>query len=297
MRVFVTIHQQGSLTNAAQHLDMSRAMVSRYLEDLENELKMRLFQRTTRKISLTPAGETALAQCQQMLALRDSLQQVSQQQQTELSGSLRLTISPTLMHDVLAEYIVSFAQQHPNVNVEIIASEDTLDLIQQQIDVAIRISNTIAAGLIAKRLGFCESVICATPAYLNQAKPLHVPQDLLQHDCLGHRHVGRDAWPLKSSSGRYEKTPIHAKYSSNEATVLLAMTLQHAGVCMLPTNLVKPLIEQGTLQQVLTAYPAEPMAIQAIYTSRQHLPKLTRAFLDYLSDCFDNKKGHQSHSD
>lgn len=286
MKVFVTIHQQGSLTNAAQHLDMSRAMVSRYLEDLENHLKMRLFQRTTRRISLTPAGEAALTQCQHMLALQESLQQISQQQQTELSGLLRLTISPTLMQDVLAEYIVSFAQQHPQVSVEIIASEDTLDLIQQQIDVAIRISNAVSEGLIAKRLGNCHSVLCATPVYLQTAAPIKTPADLLQHDCLGHRHVGRDAWPLKTASGHIEKAPIHVKYCSNEATVLLAMTLQHAGISMLPANLVAPLIAQNRLQVVLNDYPPEPLAIHAIYTSRQHLPKLTRAFLDYIADCF-----------
>lgn len=297
MKVFVTIHQQGSLTNAAQHLDMSRAMVSRYLEDLENDLKMRLFQRTTRRISLTPAGETALAQCEQMLALQASLQQISQQQQTELSGLLRLTISPTLMQDVLAEYIVSFAQLHPQVSIEIIASEDTLDLIDQQIDLAIRISNDVSAGLIAKRLGYCHSLLCATPIYLQTAPPINTPADLLKHDCLGHRHVGRDAWPLRTNTDHIEKAPIHVKYCANEATVLLAMTLQHAGISMLPANLVKSLITQNTLQVVLTDYPPEPMAIHAIYTSRQHLPKLTRAFLDYIGDCFAHKKSHSPHED
>jgi DNA-binding transcriptional LysR family regulator len=137
-------------------------------------------------------------------------------------------------------------------------------------------------------------LLCATPTYLKQAALIEQPADLLQHDCLGHRHVGRDAWPLQNAMGRYDKVPIHAKYSSNEATVLLAMTLQHAGICMLPSNLVKALLEQGVLQEVLPEYPPQPIAIHAIYTSRQHLPKLTRAFLDYIGECFQHKKSHQS---
>ena len=287
MQVFVTIDEQGSLTNAAKHLEISRAKVSRYLEELENHLKLRLYQRTTRRIYLTPAGETALAHCQQILALQQSLQQLSQYNQPELSGQLRITISPTLMQDALAGYIVKFAQKHAQVSIELVASEDTVDLLSQQIDVAIRISNDVASGLIAKRLGFCHSVLCATPQYLQQYPAPRQPEDLLQHACLGHRHVGRDSWPLRMADGQYQRVPIQVKYCSNDATVLLAMTLQHAGICMLPTNLAQPALQDGRLQQVLADFPPEALGIHAVYASRQHMPRLTRHFLDYLGECFE----------
>lgn len=288
MQVFISIHEQGSLTNAAKHLDMSRAKVSRYLEDLEDYLKLRLYQRTTRRIYLTPAGETALAHCQQILALQQSLLHISQYNQPELSGVLRLTISPTLMQDHLAKHIVDFAQQHEQVTLELIASEDTVDLISQQIDVAIRISNDVASGLIAKRLGCCHSVLCATPDYLVKKGTPHTPEDLLMHECLGHRHVGKDSWPLKMPDGTFSKVPMQVKYCSNDATVLLAMTLQHAGICMLPLNLAQPALDSGALVALLTQHPPEALGIHAVYTSRQHMPPLVRRFIDYLSECFEH---------
>lgn len=288
MKVFVTIHEKGSLTSAADYLDMSRAMVSRYLEHLENTLKIRLFQRTTRQIHLTAAGEQALQQCQQILALQNSLQGIAGAEQDTLQGMLRITVSPVLLQGSLSRYIVSFGRQYPDVTIELVASEETLDLFSQPIDLALRISNDVAPGLITRPLAQYHSVLCATPQYLAQQPAPDTPDQLLQHACLGHRHVGRDAWPLLMPDGSIKKTPIQVKFSTNDAVALYSLTLQHAGIAMLPLDLVQTALDQGLLSVVLNDYPPQPLSLQVVYASRQYIPRLHRVFIDYLIQCFQS---------
>lgn len=288
MKVFVTIHQKGSLTSAADYLDMSRAMVSRYLEHLEKHLKIRLFQRTTRQLHLTAAGEQALQQCQQMMALQTSLHEIADTEQHNLEGMLRITVSPVLLQGPLSRYIVAFGMQYPEVTIELIASEETLDLFSQPIDLALRISNDIAPGLIVKPLSQYHSTLCATPQYLAQHSLPTIPEELINHACLGHRHVGRDAWSLIMPDGSVKKVPIQVKFSTNDAVALYSLTMQHAGIAMLPCDLVQTSLQQGTLVQLLADYPPQPLGLQVVYASRQYIPHLHRTFIDYLTQCFES---------
>lgn len=283
-QVFVEIVNQGNLSLAAERLDISRAMVSRHLEELEKYLDIRLLQRTTRRISLTHAGEQAFIQCNNLLQAQLELQNIAGHGQQNLNGLLRITVSPSLMQGRLANDLAKFCQQHPQVKLEIIVTEETVDLISQQIDVAIRISNDVASGLIARPLGHCHSVLCASPDYLQQAGVPQQPDDLIKHRCLAHKHAGRTGWNLKVDK-HYQRVPILAPISCTEAVALVQLCLQHAGIAMLPTDLVQPYLMSGQLITVLMDYPVQSFHVQAVYASRHHMPLLTRTFIDYLQYC------------
>ena len=166
MQVFAEVADRASLTEAAQALDMSRAMVSRYLESIERWLGVRLLHRTTRRVSLTDAGEEALQRCRQMLELSRDVQSVAGARRAAPAGKLRITTSTSFAEAYLADVVTDFLAQYPQTQVELIALERTVNLVEERIDLAVRIGNVLDDSLVARKLGVCRSVVCASPAYI-----------------------------------------------------------------------------------------------------------------------------------
>ena len=166
MQVFTEVADRASLTEAADALDMSRAMVSRYLESLERWLGVRLLHRTTRRVSLTDAGEEALQRCRQMLELSRDVQSVAGARRAAPAGKLRITTSTSFAVRSLRPRWSDFLRQHPQTEVELIAVERTVNLVEERIDLAVRIGNVLDDSLVARKLGVCRSVVCASPAYM-----------------------------------------------------------------------------------------------------------------------------------
>ena len=185
MRVFVEIVDRGSISAAADALDMSRAMASRYLEGLESWLGVRLLHRTTRKLSLSDAGEQALKGFREMVALADDVH-AQASQQGEVQGRLRITSSPSFAQAQLTAAVVDFQQEYPKVEIDLMMVDRTVDLVQDRIDLAIRLSNRIDDTLVARRLAVCHSVLCASPSYLARAGVPKKPEDLERHRCVVH---------------------------------------------------------------------------------------------------------------
>ena len=186
MRVFIEIVDRGSVSAAADTLGMSRAMASRYLEGLEDWLGVRLLHRTTRRLALSDAGERALTNCREMLALAEDVAAQTSQGSKELHGRLRLTSSPAFAQAQLASAVVDFQALHPLLEIELILVDRAVNLVEERIDLAVRLSNRIDPGLVARRLAICHSVLCASPAYLKRAGRPKSPDDLLAHRCITH---------------------------------------------------------------------------------------------------------------
>lgn len=284
IQVFVCIGQQGSLTKAADHLNVSRAMVSRYLEHLENHFSTRLFHRNTRKISLTAAGEQALHYCENILQQQQLLLDMTQDQQQ--TGMIRLTTGLFLLQNGLAECIQRFREQFPFVQFDIVITEDTLDLIDAQIDLAFRISPKIAEGLIARPLFPIDSVLCAHPDYLAQAPEIKHPEQLLQHTCLTH-HSMHSVWTLNAPNQHPQNYNLHSVIKSNDAYALLEMCKQAQGIAMLPTALVQTELNQNWLHQILPDYALPQMQLSVVYSSRRHLSKKTQEFIAFVIQHFN----------
>ncbi|NRF67788.1 LysR family transcriptional regulator [Aquincola sp. S2] len=285
MQVFVEIADRGSLTAAAAQLEMSRAMVSRYLEGLESWLGLRLLHRTTRRVSLTDAGAEALERCRQALELAGEVQAVAATRGSEPSGRLRITTAPSFAQAHLAAAAADFLARHPRTQIELIAMDRAANLVEERIDIAVRIAARLDDGLVSRRLGDCRSLLCAAPAWLKRHGAPASPDELRQRPCLTHVRVGRTEYRL-TRDGQTQRVPITGPLQCDDSAVLLQAVLAGAGIAMLPTYLVSALVVRGELVPVLPGWEPEVLGIHAIYLSRQHPPRLLRVMLDFLAERF-----------
>ena len=285
MQVFVEVARSGSFSATADKLDMSRAMVTRYVGELEQWLGARLLQRTTRSVTLTDAGENCLRRSQQMLALMDDVEQETSSHDAALRGQLRITCSISFAYAQLAAAVVDFLKLHPQLKIDLNASEGALNLVEARIDLAIRISAEPDPTLIGRVLAPCTSVLVASPAYLAAQGVPQAPADLAAHRCLSFANFGKSTWTLRRGD-EHSQVSVGSHFSANEATALLRAALAGGGIALQPTYLANPHLADGSLQVVLPDWTLPDMAIHALYPSRKHLSPAVRALLDFLAERF-----------
>jgi DNA-binding transcriptional LysR family regulator len=280
VQVFIEVAERGSFSAAGEALGMSRPMVTRYVAELESWTGARLLQRTTRSLSLTTAGEACLHQCKQMQELVSEIE-LSGPTESEPKGKIRITTPVAFAQSQLTRLIAVFLARYPKTEIELIVADKTLNLIEARIDLAIRISNEIDQGLIAKRIGVAKSVIVATPEYIRKHGAPKAIEDLSHHNCLTHSYVGNAKWEF--TKGRKTQTvPVKGNLYSNETTILLEGVLNHVGISMLPHFLVNRYIAEGTVMSLLNEWRAYEIGIYGVYVSRKYVPSAMRAFIDFL---------------
>lgn len=289
MNVFVTIVERGSLSAAAEHLDLSRTKVTRYLGELETWMDTRLLHRTTRRLSLTSAGKETLEVARELLALEASLAGIRNQNREDLKGQLRITASYSIVDSFLMDAINRFITKWPEVSIDVISTDQTVNLVESRIDLAIRITNELTPNIVAKQLGECRSVICASPQYLQKKGTPANAQDLAHHNCLSFSYFGRTAWTFHGPNGS-ESVPIKGNISANTSEVLLSATLKGNGISMLPFPSVEALVRQGQLVQLLPEWKPKILGVHAIYGTRKQVTPLLRAFIDHLSSEMEQSK-------
>ena len=280
-RVFVEVVERGSQTAAADALEMSRAMVSRYLGELETWVGARLLHRTTRKLSLTGAGEQLLGQCREMLAMADAMQSVSRADEAAPRGTLRIACSQSLAQAWLVHALDDFTRLYPQVSVDLLVGSPAVNLVEARIDLALRITNQLDPNLIARQLAVCRSVVCATPAYLARHGTPQRPEDLAQHNCLSYAYFGRSIWEF-SRAGEPHAVAVSGNLSANESMVLLEAVLADIGISLQPRYSVGAHLRSGALVQLLPDYEPQQLGIHALYGTRRQMPPALRALLDFL---------------
>ena len=285
MRVFVAVAESGSFSATADKLEMSRAMVTRHVGALEQWLGARLLQRTTRSVTLTDAGETCLRRSQQMLALADDVEQETSRHDTALRGQLRVTCSVSFAYAELAAALADFLKLHPQLKIDLNASEGALNLVEARIDLAIRISAEPDPSLIGRVLAPCASVLVASPAYLAEHGTPSSPGELENHRCLSFANFGKSTWSLRRGDEVCD-VKVRSQLSANEATALLQAALAGGGLALQPTYLANPHLAKGSLVVVLPDWQPPAMSIHALYLSRRHLAPAVRALLDFLVQRF-----------
>ena len=288
MKVFVAVVDGGSQTAAAQRLDLSRPVVSRYLAELEAWAGARLLHRTTRRFSLTPTGNEVLAKCRQMLDLAHDIPVARAAPGEGPQGLLRVTVSTSFGQAQLVGAVREFVALNPGVAVDLVLLDRAVNLVDERIDLAIRITNDLDPNLIARRLTVCRSVVCASPAYL-RAHPLRRVEDLVQHNCLTHSHYGKTLWEFDLDGevgGEPTSIAVSGNISANDSIALAMAARQGAGVAMLPTYVAAPLLHAGELVALLPNARPRELSIHAVYTSRKHMSSALRAILDFLVERF-----------
>ena len=288
MQVFVESVDRGSLTAAAERLGLSRAKASRYLAELERWLGIRVLHRSTRSLSLTSAGELMLIDCRQMLQIQEKMLAARHDHSSIPKGSLRITCSQSFSQSYLANLIAEYSLRYPQVSIDIQLLDRTVNLVDERIDLAIRITNTLEQGVIARPLGTCYSVTCASSHYLDKMGRPQIPEDLSRHVCLTHAKFGAHTWTYRSveEDGEPIKIPVKGRISANEVLALKDAAIAGVGITLLPAYLVRNELVSGQLEAILTEYEVEPMTIYAIYTSRNHMSAALRTLLNFLDERF-----------
>ena len=288
IKVFLTVAETGSFTATAEQLEISKPMISRYVALMEEWLNARLFQRSTRKVALTDAGEQAVLFCQKIANLTAEMEQEMMAQQGELRGVLRVTSSQTFGTYHLVQMVNRFLQLHPNLNIQLLLNDQPMDLISERIDRAIRITNTPDPNFIARKLADCHSLLVATPDYLAQFGTPTQPEELYQHHYLSHHNINRKAW--KCTQGEREVLlDLNSRFTTNDTQALLNAVLDGNGIAMLPKYMLEIELQQGKLQAVLTDWQLPTFNIYAIYPSRDKLPLAVRKLIDFLVENFEGK--------
>ncbi|QKZ99084.1 LysR family transcriptional regulator [Enterobacter cloacae] len=281
-QVYNRICELGSLSAAARALGISRPMVSRYLEQMEKWAGARLVNRSTRKLTLTAAGEKVLQKTRTLSQISQEIE--GQSVKDSPSGTLRVACAHFTAIQLIAPILPDLLQRYPQLRVELDVNNHPVSLVGERIDVAIRITDSPEPGMIARRLGECRSVLCASPRYLAARGVPGRLEDLAQHNCLHYSFFAGQSWRFISPEGETISTAVSGNLSASISSLLMEAAINHCGIAMLPEREADAALRQGSLVPVLSAYTPKPIAIFGIYQSRDYQPAAQRVFLDALAN-------------
>jgi DNA-binding transcriptional LysR family regulator len=269
---------------AARRLETTPASVSRRVKALEQRLGVRLLQRTTRKLSLTEAGERYFHDGRRLLRELDDVEQALSASAQEPKGELRIVAPMSFGQRRLAPLVARFATLHPGLRVSLILDDRETDLIDVAADLAIRIGYPADSSMIARAIAPIPRHACASPEYLERRGFPESPEDLLHHDCLHYNLISeREEWTFHGKDGELTLA-IRGSFCCNNGDVLAEAAIQGLGITLLPNFIVETALTDGRLVKVLTSYERTPLTLFALYPSRRHVPAKTRLLLDYLME-------------
>lgn len=279
-QVYMRICELGSLSAAARALGMSRPMVSRYLEQMEQWAGTRLVHRSTRKLTLTAAGEKVLQKTRTLTQLSDEI--AGQSERAIPSGTLRVACAHFTAMQLISPLLPDFLARYPQLRLELDINNHPVSLIGERIDVAIRITDNPEPGAIARRLGVCRSVLCASPRWLQQNGPLQTPEDLTRHNCLHYSHFASQTWQFSDASGDSVAVAVSGNLSAGISSLLMEAAVAGCGIAMLPELEAQRALNSGALKQVLPAWRPKALSVYGIYLSRDYQPSALPLFLSEI---------------
>lgn len=289
---FIRVADLGSISKAAQDANISVSVASQKLQRLEQNLQLRLFHRTTRKLTLTDEGRALLEHGRHWIADFIHLQESLKLKDLPLTGTLRITTSATFGTKVLMPVIAEFAHLHPELKIHLDLNDQNIDLIQQGMDLAIRIGQLKSSSLIAKRLSTNQRLLCASPAYLQQYGVPTTLSDLKLHRCIlqQHGHGLTNQWHLINAEGQVEQVHVEGYFATNSGEGVRQAALAGLGISNHSIWHVAEDLASGRLVQVLPDYPVETTAIYAVFPHRELIAPKVQRFLDYLIDYFQQRE-------
>ncbi|WP_444452360.1 LysR substrate-binding domain-containing protein [Rhodobacter capsulatus] len=284
LRAFVATAQTGSFTAAADQLGVSNRLTSKYVAELEARLGVRLLQRTTRRVGLTPAGEDLLARAPALLDdLQDLLAEVSEGSRG-FSGVIRISAPVTLGEIYVGGMLARFAKAHPGLSFDLRLSDSFADLAREGIDVAFRIGRSDMLSLKARRLGESHAVVVASPAYIAAHGTPARPEDLADHACIvdTNRQNPR-RWAFQSDGGAHVVT-VQGRFHVNSARAAAELAAAGFGIAHAPRFALFDALATGALVPLLTAFDSAPSPVSAVYLEGRVLPRKLRALIDFAAD-------------
>ena len=290
MRVFVRAASAGSLSAAARHLSMSPAMATKHVDALEARLGVKLFHRSTRRLSITEAGSNYLEACQRILPEIEEAEAEVSSLRTKATGLLRLNVPLSFGARFVAPLIPEFSERHPEVKVELGLSDMQVDLLTGRWDLAVRIGRLADSPLQARKLGDSNMVVCAAPDYLNQRGIPRRVAELTQHNCLSYTLSAMQdskSWAFGRKGDL--RVPVSGNLLANNGDALLAAALRGQGIIYQPHFIVGGALNNGELIEIKLDKPVlELGGIHVLYPPDRRPPAKLRVMIDYLAECFAN---------
>ncbi|HPY40025.1 MAG TPA: LysR family transcriptional regulator [Thiolinea sp.] len=276
---FVKTVEAGSMSAAALRLSCTRAQISKQIGDLERSFGTQLFERAHRKLQLTPAGEVFYQQARQaLIAIQNTEVAMQNFGAAEPQGILRISATSTLGRMHIAPLLPKLTERYPLLQCELILTDQILDLVEHNIDIALRITKQPPEEVIAKKLGALKRAICATPAYFQRHGIPQSPYDLSQQRCFSYLLGDQYSWHLTDADGLEFHIPIQNRLQFNDLSSIFEATLAGEGIAILPRYLCGAALKQGKLQAVLETYTPHLNFGQYIYAcyapSRVRVPKV-----------------------
>ena len=290
---FAKVVELGSFARAAERIGLSTSAVSRQVSELESHLNVRLLNRTTRRLSLTEAGQSFYEHSVQLLSDLADAEASVRATAAEPKGTLRLTCGVSFGMRYLAPALAEFGALNPDLLLDLDLSDRVVDLVEEGFDLAIRIGHIGSQGMVSKRLGWTQIVCCASPAYVaRRSEPIRTPLDLQQHECLSYTNVGMpNTWQFEGKGGRESSVSVRIppRHRANNGQVLASLAVQGMGIVYAPDFIVAHEIRAGQLVPLLPDYRPTRSPIAAVYPSRRHLSAKVRSFVEFLAGRFERQ--------
>ena len=286
MRTFIAVVSEGSFSSAAKRLDMSPQLASKYVAQLEARLGARLINRSTRRMSITEAGQAYFERRQYVLAEIDEMESAVGDATTAARGTLRINAPMTFGTMHLSQAIAEYQRGQPEVSVDLMLDDRVVDIVSEGYDVAIRIGRMPESALVARKLAPVRLVVCGSPGYFAAREMPRTPDDLGDHECLLYT-IASDYSRWRFTSGpQTHDVRVSGSLSANNGEALRVAALAGSGLVLQPTFIVGDDIRAGRLTRVLDDYEVEPMGVYAVYAHRQYLSGKVRTFVDFLAGYF-----------
>lgn len=277
---FIAVAQTQSFTQAALRLNLSVAQISRQITTLEQHLGVKLFYRSTRKVTLTEEGQIYFAHCTDIAERLEEAQLALTNLNSEPNGMIRMTAPVTYGEKVILPLATAFAQQYPQVSINAHLTNRQVNLVEQGFDLAIRIGDLPDSNLMAKKLSSRQTYFCASPSYLQQFGEPKSPDQLASHNCL----LGTlDYWRYQRK-GKNQKLKVNGNIRYNSGTALVDAAIKGLGIVQLPDFYLAEAFEQQKLTPILTEYQPQPEGIWAVYPYNRQLASKIRFMIDFLHD-------------
>lgn len=284
MRLFVRVAELGSFSGVAQQIGVARSVVTRQIAALEAHLGTKLIARSTRSLTLTSAGTAYLEKCRVILNLVESAETEIAHERTTPRGNIRISLPLSFGTRRIAPLLLSFAERYPEVGLDMDYSDRRVSLIEEGFDLSIRITRSLAANEVARKIGTVRMLAVASPDYLDRHGRPQQPADLPNHECLGYTMAGANLpWPFMVD-GHLQQVSVRSRLNGNNGEVLAEAAAQGFGVTCQPDFIVDSFLASGRVEQILADFPVPELGIYAMLPGNRHIPHRVRVLMDELQE-------------
>jgi DNA-binding transcriptional LysR family regulator len=284
MQIFVRVAEAGTFTAVADQLQVARSVVTRQIAALEKHLRVKLITRSTRSLTLTPAGAAYLEKCRVILNMVDAAESSLHEEKAVPRGRIRLGLPISFGLQRLMPALLQFAKAQPHIELLMNFSDQRANLIEEGIDLSIRITADLQLGDIVRSLGHCRLLTLASPAYLSEHGALRHPDELRHHECLVYSMTAKGTTWSYRVDGQIQAYAVRGRIQANNGLALVQAAAQGMGITLQPDFIAEPFLQSGQVVTLLQDFEAASLGIYAVLPSNRYIPHRVNVLIEHLSD-------------